>query len=126
MVDEATKAARKPFKQRRSFTARLAESSDTREKFPTKIPVIVERYVKEKTLPLMDKTKFLISKGISMSQFAAIIRDRMSLTSTQSLFIFINKASMISMSTTFGEVYDELKDDDGFIYVTYASQESFG
>ena len=118
--------SRKPFKQRRSFTARLAESTDTRTKFPSKVPVIVERYHKEVNLPLIDKTKFLISKGISMSQFSAIIRDRMSLTPYQSLFLFINKASMVNMATTFGELYQELKDEDGFIYVTYASQETFG
>lgn len=30
------------------------------------------------------------------------------------------------MSKTLTEVYRENKDDDGFLYVTYASQEMFG
>ncbi len=36
--------------------------------------VIVERFVKEKTLPLMDKTKFLVPQELTMSQFITILR----------------------------------------------------
>ena len=45
-----------------------------RTKFPNKVPVIVERYYKEKDLPILDKTKFLVPEELTLSQFVTIIR----------------------------------------------------
>ena len=41
---------------------------------PLFLQVIVERYHKEKDLPLLDKTKFLVPQELTMSQFVTIIR----------------------------------------------------
>uniref|UniRef100_A0A8C0JBJ5 Uncharacterized protein n=1 Tax=Chelonoidis abingdonii TaxID=106734 RepID=A0A8C0JBJ5_CHEAB len=51
-------------------------------------------------------------------------RTRMSLTATQAFYLLVNNKNLLSMSM--GEVYRDHKDDDGFLYVTYASQEIFG
>jgi len=125
MGDSDAKAG-KPFKQRKSFASRRDEVAGIRAKFPSKIPVIVEKYHKEKTLPLLDKTKFLVPQELTMSQFVTIIRNRMSLAPTQAFYLIVNNKSLASMSTTLAEVYKEEKDEDGFLYMTYASQEMFG
>ena len=36
--------------------------------------VVVERYAKETTLPVLDKTKFLVPQELTMSQFVTILR----------------------------------------------------
>lgn len=36
--------------------------------------VIVERYVREKTLPLLDKTKFLVPFELTLGQFLCLLR----------------------------------------------------
>lgn len=114
------------FKQRKSLATRKEEVENIRSKFPTKIPVIVERFPKETQLPVLDKTKFLVPQELAISQFLTIIRNRMHLGPTQAFYLLINNKNMASMSKTIAEVYLENKDEDGFLYVTYASQEMFG
>lgn len=116
----------KSFKQRKSFATRKEEVAGIRAKFPNKVPVIVERYYKEQSLPILDKTKFLVPEELTMSQFSTIIRNRMSLNENQAFYLIINNKSISSMSVSLAEVYRDDKDEDGFLYMTYASQEMFG
>lgn len=97
-----------------------------RTRFPNKIPVIVQKYWKENQLPQLDKSKFLVPQDITMSQFQTIIRNRMSMSQNQALYLLVNERSMLSLSLTLGEVYTEHAGPNGFLYITYASQEVFG
>lgn len=53
-------------------------------------------------------------------------RNRMQLSSTQAFYLIVNNKSMANMTKSLAEIYRENKDEDGFLYVTYASQEMFG
>ncbi|XP_013927409.1 PREDICTED: microtubule-associated proteins 1A/1B light chain 3C-like [Thamnophis sirtalis] len=116
----------RPFKERKSFATRKNETTEIRGKYPNKIPVVVERYRKEKTLPQLDRIKFLVSPDISMSQFLFTLRTRLSLTATQAFYLLVNNQTLPCPSLTLLEVYNDNKDEDGFLYMTYASQEMFG
>ncbi|XP_048736627.1 microtubule-associated proteins 1A/1B light chain 3C-like [Ostrea edulis] len=126
VIEEEKEKDTRPFKQRKCFDVRRGEVRGIRSKFPNKVPVIVERYYKELQLPVLDKSKFLVPQELSMSQFSAIIRNRMSLNSSQAFYLIVNNKSISSMSMTLAEVYRDEMDEDGFLYVTYASQEMFG
>lgn len=145
--------------------------------------MIVERYIRERTLPLLDKTKFLVPYELTLGQFLCLLRyvicdsqqvllfwflkpfsspascqichsspclclphilsffvlkisvclsnclpsrNKIALDSTQALFLLVAEKSMSCMSSNMGEVYTRYRDGDGFLYITYASQEMFG
>lgn len=45
---------------------------------------------------------------------------------SQSFFMFVRNKSLISNSMTVGELYHKEVDDDGFLYISYATQLAFG
>jgi len=53
-------------------------------------------------------------------------RNRLSLTGNHALYLIINKRTIASMTETIGRLYQTEQDEDGFLYVTYTSQEAFG
>ncbi|XDV37443.1 hypothetical protein PO909_007043 [Leuciscus waleckii] len=63
-----------PFKQRKCLETRKDEVCTIRSKFPNKLPVIVERYLRETKLPLLDKTKFLVPYELALGQFLSLLR----------------------------------------------------
>lgn len=60
-----------------------------------------------------------------MSQFVYVIRKRIKLAAEKSIFIFIN--NVIPPSTALmSAIYEEHKDEDGFLYITYSGENTFG
>lgn len=50
----------------------------------------------------------------------------MHISQTQAFYLIINNRTLASMTKTMAEIYKENKDEDGFLFITYASQEMFG
>ena len=61
------------FKKTFTLIMRTKESEDIREKNPNSIPVICEKAPHSK-IQEIEKTKFLIKKNFTLSQFISIIR----------------------------------------------------
>ena len=116
-------ASKNTFKSSKSLEERLTESNRMLEKFPDRIPVIVEKG--NDTIEDIDKKKFLVPKDISVGQFMYVIRKRLTLDSSKSIFLFINN-TLPKTSEMMGLEYENKKDEDGFLYVTYSGESTFG
>ncbi len=112
------------FKHNNSFEKRSEESSRIIQKHPERVPIIVCKNNKD-NLPDIDKQKYLVPNDMSIGQFIYVIRKRINLDSDQALFVLINNTLQPS-NKLLKEIYDNNKDDDGFLYVIYSSENTFG
>ena len=113
------------FKKQHTFEQRQIESAKVIEKYADRLPVIVTRH-KTCKLKNIDKFKFLVPSNLSLGQFLFIIRKRIDLNEQEALFVFINETILAKTSDEFGSLYNLHKDEDGFLYISYCSENVFG
>ncbi|KAH8517157.1 hypothetical protein Peur_048373 [Populus x canadensis] len=114
----------KSFKDEFTFEQRLEESQDIIAKYPLRVPVVVERYCKT-DLPEMEKKKYLVPRDMSVGQFIHILSSRLRLTPGKALFVFV-KDTLPQTAALVDSVYESLKEEDGFLYMCYSSEKTFG
>ena len=113
------------FKKDNTLQKRQEESKKIVEKYPDRVPVIVEKANKDKDIPDIDKKKYLVPCDLTVGQFQFVIRKRIKLDSQKALFLFINN-KLPATSELLSNVYKKEKDKDGFLYVSYAGENTFG
>ncbi len=61
----------------------------------------------------------------AVGQFVHVIRKRIKLTPEKAIFIFVNNV-LPPNPALMATIYDEHRDEDGFLYVTYNGESTFG
>lgn len=103
---------------------RKSEAERIRAKYPDRVPVICEK-ADRSDIPDIDKKKYLVPADLTVGQFHYVIRKRIQLAPEKALFLFCSNTippNHALMST----VYEEQKDEDGFLYVQYSGESTFG
>jgi GABA(A) receptor-associated protein len=104
---------------------RAVEAQKVLQRFPGRIPIIIERNKGAADIPLIDKTKFLVPGHFSVGQFVYLVRKRISLPPEKALFIFVGNTLPVS-SELLQETYSKWRDSDGFLYMTYTGESTYG
>ena len=86
--------------------------------------VIVEKAEKS-DIPDLDKKKYLVPADLTVGQFVYVIRKRIKLSAEKAIFIFVNNV-LPPTAALMSSIYDEHKDEDGFLYIAYSGENTFG
>jgi Autophagy protein Atg8 ubiquitin like len=108
-----------------SLEQRRDQSSRLLSKFAPKLPVIVERA--RASDPGIEKTKFLIDPNVTMAELLILIRRRVKLQPHQAVYLFVDN-ELVPSNATVREVYHhaQSRHPDGFLYITYCLENTFG
>ena len=113
------------FSKKFTLQQRIDESKRIMSKFNDRIPIICEKNQLDIYCPDIDKHKYLVPRDITIGQFMFVIRKRINLAANDALFLFINN-SIFSSNITINSIYDANKNEDGFLYITYSRESTFG
>ncbi|GMJ12328.1 AUTOPHAGY 8H, AUTOPHAGY 8I [Hibiscus trionum] len=113
-----------PFLKENSLEQRQEESRTILTKYPDRIPVIIERFSRT-DLPDIEKNKFLVPRDMSVGQFIHILIRRLELSPGKALFVLVNN-TLPQTASLMGSVYNSFKDEDGFLYMCYSTEKTFG
>jgi len=113
----------KLYKDMHPFTDRIKESTRIREKYPNRIPIIVQ--VSSKCKLVLDKNKYLVPNDLTIGQFIYVLRKRLVLSPIESMFLSVKNTIPVS-SSALGDIYEEFKDMDGFLYIEVSQENVFG
>jgi len=114
------------YKSIHSFDERLKDTSLIMIKYPDRLPIICEKSnYASKDCPNIDKNKYLIPIDLTFGQFIYVIRKRLKLAPEKAVYLFVN-GFIPPCSSYIQDVYSYAKDDDGFLYITYTFENTFG
>lgn len=113
----------KSYRERFPFERRKAESERIMEKYPNRVPIIVE--IAPGNDIQLEKYKYLCPGDLTNGQFMYVIRKRTQLASEQALFLFVNN-TLPATADMMSIIYKDHKDKDGFLYITISLESTFG
>ncbi|KAH0858487.1 hypothetical protein HID58_086748, partial [Brassica napus] len=113
------------FKLSNPLEIRMAESTRIREKYQDRVPVIVEK-AEQSDVPDIDKKKYLVPADLTVGQFVYVVRKRIKLGAEKAIFVFVKNTLPPTVAALMSAIYEEHKDEDGFLYLTYSGENTFG
>jgi GABA(A) receptor-associated protein len=136
-----TSNMRSKFKDEHPFEKRKAEAERIRQKYADRIPVswpsnlhiadkrssltmnlpqVICEKVEKSDIATIDKKKYLVPADLTVGQFVYVIRKRIKLSPEKAIFIFVDEV-LPPTAALMSSIYEEHKDEDGFLYITYAA-----
>jgi hypothetical protein len=97
------------------------------KKYPDRIPVIIEKC----NFLNLTNNKYLLPKQMYVSYFLSIIRTKMNKTfdSKKAIFTFVksgNSYFLINLNENIENIYNQYKEPDGFLYIKFGIENTFG
>ena len=116
------------YKKENHIYKRIQKSNEKIHKYPDKIPLILQKYDKDKILFDLPKKQFLVPTDITLSHLIFIIRKQFQnfLDPTIAIYLFSEKGNILCSSDLISKIYDIHKDEDRLLYLFYCGENTFG
>ncbi|KAL9682153.1 hypothetical protein QQ045_013946 [Rhodiola kirilowii] len=77
------------------------------------------------SLLVLHLRRYLVPADLTVGQFVYVVRKRIKLSAEKAIFVFV-KHILPSTAAMMSAIYEEHKDEDGFLYMTYSGENTFG
>ena len=112
------------FKNEHKFEKRVELCTRLRTQYPDRIPVIID--TNDKKSIEINRKKYLTPVDISIAAFLNEIRKQAKIKPEEAIFLFFGNGVLAPTAYTMSQAYDKYKDEDGFLYITVALENTFG
>lgn len=112
------------FTRKLSLEERRNECQKILKKYSDRIPAIIVRAPRS-NLPPLESNKFLIPADLTIGHFLYVLRTKIKIAPEEAFFIFVNGV-LPATTALVSSVYEKHKSDDGFIYFTITTENTFG
>ncbi|WZZ34671.1 hypothetical protein YC2023_018072 [Brassica napus] len=76
-------------------------------------------------LDFVSSLRYLVPADLTVGQFVYVVRKRIKLGAEKAIFVFV-KNTLPPTASLMSAIYEEHKDEDGFLYMTYSGENTFG
>jgi GABA(A) receptor-associated protein len=113
------------YKRETTIVQRKRETLEIRKKYPNQLPIMCEKNLKDRHAPDISRRKYLVARDLTIGQFIFIIRKKIKLNAEAAIYLCIGN-SIPSSAERMGDLYEKNADEDGYLYVTYTMENTFG
>ena len=113
------------FKKDNSLKKRLSLSNKILKKYENKIPIYLTR-CKNCVLNDIENNKYICPNALTLAQFMFNIKKMIQLKPEEALYLLINDKEILPSNMVMINVYNKYKNEDGFLYICYCSENTFG
>lgn len=89
------------------------------------VKIVCEELHNSNKFPELETRRLLVPHDITVAQLTYLLRRRMGLLPDEAIFLFVD-SSVLSSSTIVSVIYERNKDLDGFLYIKYSGENTFG
>lgn len=114
------------YKKEFSFDQRKKETSKIKKDYPDRLPIICEKSNTQVNAPNISKRKFLVPTDMTIGQFIFSIKQQINITKEQAIFILVEDSFIPSTSSMMFQIYQDYCHADGYLYITYMIESTFG
>ena len=105
--------------QKRQYNTRTLQV-----RYPSRVPIII--YTKNNNIPITEKSKFLVENKVTIAEFMHVLRKYIKLEKQESIFLFTESNTIPASSSILSNIHREHKNEDGFLYLEYNIENTFG